>query len=491
MSMSSDSAASTSMRTPSAASASEDGLVTERAVRFDQECVLIPEPASKSRRPRLVMKSYSLPLWNRKTSSGSSAVSDSDIESNEEGPVLFRVTVPKIISKKSSFTRDREEAPPSPLSPCLVHREPGSPRSPRPVRRCSVPLSPRPDLVTIPLRACCPDCIHTTEESLKEGAEWKERFTRGARRRRNSSCSSDEGSGARYGESVRSSLERRVLSVDEVDKRRRSSGSGDEHDHHRGRECIINLNDESPHLSRSPGSPNDPPCLGVSTVGLSPSIPRASPIPEEDEDQLFPLPSPRRSPSASPTGSTSCLTTMKDDVDPTARSPTRESSSESITCASPKSPAPFTSKKCEKGFLAPDPSLWLPSPAVDSPTTLSSSPPGSPGLTADVDSTPPHPPASQPISIPPSLSRREAPQPSESPILENPVPSRREASTSSAVSATSMESEGVSPRSASPETRRRRRSSLQQLHMAIPGLLRASADVLRGVTAISGTPMST
>ena len=38
----------------------------ERAVRFEETCVLIPEATKPSRTPRLVTKSYSLPLWRRR-----------------------------------------------------------------------------------------------------------------------------------------------------------------------------------------------------------------------------------------------------------------------------------------------------------------------------------------------------------------------------------------------------------------------------------------
>ncbi|TFK47971.1 hypothetical protein OE88DRAFT_1664952 [Heliocybe sulcata] len=449
--MSSDTA---STSTPSALSASSDAL-TGRAVRFEQECALIPEPVWKSRRPRLVMKSYSLPLWNRK--SGGSAVSDSEVDDKEEG-LFLKVSVPKFISGSPTMTRERsDEAPPSPLQSCLVRNEPGSPRSPRLRRQCSTPLPPRADLLTIPLRSCCLDCYPVTEESLKEGMEWKERFSRGARRRRNSSVSSDE-SFTRYGESVHHGcLQGKVLSVDEVDKRKRSSESAD--DGKRGRDpAIVSLNDEEPGIRRCSPSPG----LGINTS----SLPRASPIMEENEDELFPLPSPRRSPQNSPTGSTSCLS-PKEDSDSIVRSPLQASSSNESLSGAPSKPSP-TMKKCGKGFLAPDPSLWLPSPTTDSPPSLPS-----PALPSPPASAPPHPRASKPIDIPASFSRREP-------------------SSSSDVSDQEYVMVGTSPRGISPETRTKRRSSLQ-LHMHIPGpasLLRAGADVLKGVGFVGGAPMS-
>ena len=39
-----------------------------RIVHFDNECVIIPEPERRRNRPKLVTKSYSLPLWKRRVS---------------------------------------------------------------------------------------------------------------------------------------------------------------------------------------------------------------------------------------------------------------------------------------------------------------------------------------------------------------------------------------------------------------------------------------
>ncbi|OBZ79489.1 hypothetical protein A0H81_00244 [Grifola frondosa] len=57
---------STSTSSPSVAPASTPPLTPdspiEPRVRFEEECVLIPEPLPTSRIPRLITKSYSLPL---------------------------------------------------------------------------------------------------------------------------------------------------------------------------------------------------------------------------------------------------------------------------------------------------------------------------------------------------------------------------------------------------------------------------------------------
>jgi len=77
-----------------------------------------------------------------------------------------------------------------PLPPCLVHREPSAvPYTPRPKpnRRPSLTLPPTQPIATVSLRTCCADCVHITEECLKEQELWQEKFTRGARRRRSAS----------------------------------------------------------------------------------------------------------------------------------------------------------------------------------------------------------------------------------------------------------------------------------------------------------------
>ncbi|KAJ3555147.1 hypothetical protein NP233_g12277 [Leucocoprinus birnbaumii] len=98
-------------------------------------------------------------------------------------------------------------------------------------------VGPRTHL-TIPLRTCCPDCFRITDQCLKEGSSWQEKFTRGARRRRSASLDSTPSGGVggaisvgQKGAFVPGSFDDRMLpptlsiTVDEVDKRRRS------HDH--------------------------------------------------------------------------------------------------------------------------------------------------------------------------------------------------------------------------------------------------------------------
>jgi hypothetical protein len=63
----------------------------ERVVRFDNECVLIPEPAKK---PKIITKSYTLPLWKKK-GQNASPVPDAELDVNEDIHLVLKVPVPK------------------------------------------------------------------------------------------------------------------------------------------------------------------------------------------------------------------------------------------------------------------------------------------------------------------------------------------------------------------------------------------------------------
>ena len=135
----------------------------------------------------------------------------------------------------------RSEQMHQPLVPCLVHHQhyhtghttsdPSSPPSPahaprRPTRAASVsssPPMPNAHLVTIPLRPCCVDCMHSIEACLMQGADWQEHFTRGALRLRRRASLSDANctysSHRKVCESVPGfSSKVSKLAVDEVDK---------------------------------------------------------------------------------------------------------------------------------------------------------------------------------------------------------------------------------------------------------------------------------
>ena len=79
-------------------------LDTPLAVRFDDECVLIPDPPPQSRMPRLVKRSYSLPIWKKRSSSkGALDSPDLNQPSSPEGVVAepednhihFTVAIPR------------------------------------------------------------------------------------------------------------------------------------------------------------------------------------------------------------------------------------------------------------------------------------------------------------------------------------------------------------------------------------------------------------
>ncbi|PCH33174.1 hypothetical protein WOLCODRAFT_159880 [Wolfiporia cocos MD-104 SS10] len=193
-------------------------------VRFDVECVLIPDPVPVSRRPKLVTRSYNVPLW-RKRGQEPSTVSDSELDPREDEHVVFKVSVPSLSIRARSPVRT-PEALRTPLIPCLVQHDPSS--FPRPMRR-QVSLPPpapphRADVTTVPLRACCPNCVAGTEYALRVGAHWQERFTRGARRRRGSSADSREPARAPLARAVPGFDA--VVAVDEVDKRCKTRDTG-------------------------------------------------------------------------------------------------------------------------------------------------------------------------------------------------------------------------------------------------------------------------
>lgn len=234
--------------------------------------------------------------------------------------VLFRWLNPAETSNRvfsSAYFRISRTSPSpatddTPLVPCIVNRDgpssPSSPisafhRPPVPRRRASLPTPPRADIVTIPLRPCCVDCETIWEESQKEGEQYKEKFTRGARRLRSLSPNNRPASHRRHGslDSAHSfsHIPTLTIKVDEVD-RRKSCGDG--------RPVVIDMSspiDFSTDTERRHASDSSVPSSLSTTRRVRPSLP------EDDEDQLFPLPLNRRSPgvspSPSPTGSSSSL----------------------------------------------------------------------------------------------------------------------------------------------------------------------------------------
>ncbi|KAG0693791.1 hypothetical protein DFH29DRAFT_963010 [Suillus ampliporus] len=474
------------------------------SVRFDDQCVLIPKHSHRHRLPRMVTKSYSLPLWKRRaSSSGGSASPETDAFVPEDSHVILRVPIPSFSSKAQSPTRTRHSGP-KPLSPCLVQRSPsgsstfpqaasGSPQSSRrPMRTAS--LSPsRSDIITIPLRPCCAACEAVTEASLSQGDTWTEHFSRSARRRR--SFSPDDGprtitvegsiAAASFG------LGRGVpISVDEVDKRRRSSDSV---------MTTVWLNEEGENTTlggKSAVQMNEPLMVGTQrsssplrlpnlVVPLTPRIPEEEDG-EDDEDQLFPLPSPRRSPGTSPAPSPSASASCIGLGRPSGSPVPSNSSSVSLgtkTCkdhflappVSRSSSSLSLAKTTESDELsprAPSPHVLATAPSISArPYTRSQSPQTSyapspstttcPQAGADREQPPlPAPSASAPVSIP----------------FYTPEGSRSHRATRSFVHS----SPSTSPNLRTPPNKTRHGS----LSLARPRHI--IADVLRSVSAVGG-----
>ena len=81
-----------------------------RVVRFDNECVLIPKTSlSRSKLPVVLTKSYSLPLWKRRTHQ----CSDSEVEdpagssaqpqSSEDNRITIKVPIPTFVNSSNYF----------------------------------------------------------------------------------------------------------------------------------------------------------------------------------------------------------------------------------------------------------------------------------------------------------------------------------------------------------------------------------------------------
>lgn len=211
---------------------------------------------------------------------------------------LIIPTPPRLPSKSTirarSSSRDQNDPAYPPLVSCIVDHD-----HPRRMRRPSLPVAPKFDVVTVPLRECCLKCHPVTEESLMEGSAWQEKFSKGARRRRNSSADAYPVQHRRVNEDIPGFES--ILNVDEVDKRRRSRDFSD---------VLmpmneISLNDPEDEAANSelgllPSLTRQK--LHISTTTSSTSNTKNPPslMEEDEEDQLFPLPSPRRTPNGSP-----------------------------------------------------------------------------------------------------------------------------------------------------------------------------------------------
>ncbi|KAI0651242.1 hypothetical protein C8Q79DRAFT_1114248 [Trametes meyenii] len=258
--------ASLTTASPSSSASDSDNAPATPKVRFDQECVLIPDPLPASRLPRLVTKSYSLPLWRRKHREPS-VLSDSEDDPFEDH-VVFKVFVP---------------------------------------RRASLPQPVQPEVVTIPLRACCAQCYPSIDSCLKAGDHYQVHFSKGAARRRKSISDAHAPPPSR---SIRHCLRDTMPGFDAI-------VAVDEIDHHRHSTDIDALtaftiqmvppaDPDDLTLRRALSLPNEMhPCRPPLIASVLPppslcshyhSYPHAAPISEEDEPRL----SPRRTPVPSP-----------------------------------------------------------------------------------------------------------------------------------------------------------------------------------------------
>ena len=90
----------TAARTP--AVFDDDDIECRQVVQFDDTCVLIPDPVVQSRMPRLVKKSYSLPLWRRRSSSNppldvAEVLPGTSSPTEEKSGMVFTVSVPRSV----------------------------------------------------------------------------------------------------------------------------------------------------------------------------------------------------------------------------------------------------------------------------------------------------------------------------------------------------------------------------------------------------------
>ncbi|KZS90253.1 hypothetical protein SISNIDRAFT_457768 [Sistotremastrum niveocremeum HHB9708] len=250
--------------------------ILERSVRFESECVLIPEHLYSQKkqilsRPKIVSKSWSLPIgWSTAPNHPALASNASlDDERDKERGRKLTVILPSFTKSKKA-----QPSPPPPLSPCLRKSERSNSLSVRSPTRgpaetlhrtASLP-SGRP-LPTVPLRPCCTACYEAVEAYLASPSTSPEKMSTGAMLRHASDHHRDHHRpGMLFPSPVKGCHKLSLVRVDEVDMKG-TAGGGDV-----GMECLKEENEPVQE-------------------------------PESDEEQLFPLPSPKRTPVSSPISS--------------------------------------------------------------------------------------------------------------------------------------------------------------------------------------------
>ncbi|KAH9964585.1 hypothetical protein BC827DRAFT_1188030 [Russula dissimulans] len=155
---------------PSSPSIATVVTVEARGVRFDDECILIPDPQPRSRVPKLLAKSSSF-IFKRRHSHAHTHDLPSPTSPRDYDPSQSLLATPRSALSRNPAIQRRSSLPP----PSRVHRA------------TRLPPLPHTPLVTVPLRPCCPDCFSATENAALQGDDWTENFTRSAHRRRSAS----------------------------------------------------------------------------------------------------------------------------------------------------------------------------------------------------------------------------------------------------------------------------------------------------------------
>ena len=325
---------STVLLTPSSSASSSSPC---HRVHFDKTCVLIPE-ATEPPALRLTAKTYAIPTWARLPFHEPPTITvklprlDPILHSDREPPLIIEPSLGKPKHKHSHCPQRL------PLQPCLRHSHSSSssrsdsardgpddvspPISPRTATRRSVTSDSHlhAPVQTVPLRDCCEACLASVDKALQ--ADYSEHFTKAAARRRRMSDTD-----------LPSAVPRPLLphnvKVDEAEYARFSAG---------------------PLATQACGNR---PVKGKSLEKPMNFVPPTMAI-EEDEDLLFPLPSPRRTPiSSSPsdrspangTRSVSSSPNLRPIDSPLPLSPCALSKALSETVARQETPSPDPSVK--------------------------------------------------------------------------------------------------------------------------------------------------
>ncbi|CCA68598.1 hypothetical protein PIIN_02463 [Serendipita indica DSM 11827] len=246
-------------------------------VHFETTCVVIPEVEEQSLL-HLEKRSLVLPSWRRQRAD------------DETPPAVITVKVPSI-SRKHRRLHSAERT--APLQPCLRHSHsvscstsdrdtshpPPSPSAsnshkPSTTRRASLNAMP---VDRIPLRECCTACIDSVQKGLEK--DYHEHWSKGAQRRRR--MSESELAMPSTSTPCSSAFLKTPVKVDEIETRK---------------------------SKRHPNAPARLPPAMLEHLCA-----------DDDESMLFPLPSPRRTPSETPKVATPSGTPPKDGLSPSPR----------------------------------------------------------------------------------------------------------------------------------------------------------------------------